>query len=105
MRYRDRFYIYSGCRGKCLGRECFGWNGMSEQRSCGGVSVEGGKEREWQELTGCGITLEVTEILEDDMLDVESAGVKGEGQRNSIHVPYGGKGEQEQNYGTYRRRG
>lgn len=65
-RHRDSCYVSCGCRGKYV--------------------------KIWEDVTGGGITLEVTEMSEYEVLDED---------------PYSfwGEGEQEQNYGTQRRCG
>lgn len=55
------------------------------------VSVEGGKVWRWQDVTSGGVTLVPIEMSEDNVLDTEAGGVKGEDLGNSLLVVPGGR--------------
>lgn len=55
---------------------------MNQGVAEGAVSAENGTWWTWEDVTSVGITLEVTEMLEYDTLDVEAGGVKCEHKNN-----------------------
>lgn len=71
---------------------------MNQEVAEGKVSVEYGKGWVWEDVTS---DLELAEMSENDVVDTEVGGLKGEDQGN-YPCSIWGEGEQEQNYGTQR---
>lgn len=62
---------------------------MNQEVAERAVSAEGRKGQGLKDVTGGGITLKVVEMSENDVLDAEDGGMKGNNQENSFFLHLG----------------